>query len=507
MSRFNFRGAIAGLTLATVACGVDHATAPRGDQLPSAAVGGSPSPLSASTVSDVSIGLSWVDNSPNEAGFEIHRSTTGPTGVFTRIATTTQKVTTYNDAGLTPLSQYCYEVRAYRLNGGKAVYTAFSNVACATTFGPPPAPTGVSASPREFGQVVVGWTSAATSFRIDRAATPGGPWEQIATPSASPYSDGGRAQEQLVCYRVSAVNQWGANPSTAACTTPPATPTNVAVSAPTGGGLDVTWSDVSAVEQGYEVQRATDNYVFATVGTAPANATRFHDATASFDVRYWYRVRATKDGGYTDFSSWADGIASSAAPSAPMGLSTIPTSSTSADIVWTSTSTNATGFRIERSADGGPWTTAATVPWSQTGFSEGGLTPEVATCYRVFAFNANGDSPPSSVDCSRPIAGPTDLASPSSTSDAVDLAWTDASAYETGYEVHRIECTPYYYYYYYSYCYVAESVTLGAGATSLHFAGLAPGTTYTFEVVAFAVKDGRTYYSDPSPQIYASTAP
>ena len=174
MSRTSQCVALAALTLATIACGVDRATAP-GSELPSAAVGSSPAPLDASPVSDVSVALSWVDNSPNEAGFEIHRSTTGPTGVFTRIATTAQNATGYIDAGLAPLTQYCYEVRAYRMNGGKAVYTTFSNVACATTFGPPPAATGVTASPREYGSVVVGWTSGAASFRVDRAAAPGGP--------------------------------------------------------------------------------------------------------------------------------------------------------------------------------------------------------------------------------------------------------------------------------------------------------------------------------------------
>src|SRR5256886_11033128 len=39
------------------------------------------------------IGLGWQDNSPNETGFEGLRSTTGASGTFTTITTTTAKVT------------------------------------------------------------------------------------------------------------------------------------------------------------------------------------------------------------------------------------------------------------------------------------------------------------------------------------------------------------------------------------------------------------------------------
>src|SRR5207247_2530121 len=61
-----------------------------------------PSSLNAVAVSDSQVNVSWQDNSPNETGFEIHRSTNGPSGTFTLMATTAAGVTSRADAGLNP---------------------------------------------------------------------------------------------------------------------------------------------------------------------------------------------------------------------------------------------------------------------------------------------------------------------------------------------------------------------------------------------------------------------
>jgi len=45
-----------------------------------------PSNTNAVAMSDSKVNVSWQDNSPNETGFEVHRSTNGPSGAFTLIA-------------------------------------------------------------------------------------------------------------------------------------------------------------------------------------------------------------------------------------------------------------------------------------------------------------------------------------------------------------------------------------------------------------------------------------
>lgn len=71
------------------------------------------------------ITLSWSDNSTNETGFKIERSTDGVN--FTQIATSTSA--TYTNSNLTTGVTYHYRVRAYNSAGD----SAYSNVASATS--------------------------------------------------------------------------------------------------------------------------------------------------------------------------------------------------------------------------------------------------------------------------------------------------------------------------------------------------------------------------------------
>jgi hypothetical protein len=86
-----------------------------------------PSGLSGTAVSSSQINLSWTDNSSNENGFNVERSTNGTT--WTQVATTTGDVTSYSDTGLSTLTTYYHRVRAFG-QGGR--YSDYSNVATTT---------------------------------------------------------------------------------------------------------------------------------------------------------------------------------------------------------------------------------------------------------------------------------------------------------------------------------------------------------------------------------------
>jgi len=66
----------------------------------------SPSLLTASAVSSTQINLSWTDNSNNEDGFKIYRSTDGSN--FSQIATVGPNTTSYSNTGLLNGEKYYY---------------------------------------------------------------------------------------------------------------------------------------------------------------------------------------------------------------------------------------------------------------------------------------------------------------------------------------------------------------------------------------------------------------
>jgi cellulose 1,4-beta-cellobiosidase len=88
------------------------------------AIPAAPSNLTLST-SKRKIRLSWVDNSSNETGFKIERSTDGVN--FAQIATVAGNVVTYQNNGLTSGVRYYYRVRA--TNGaGDSAYSNTANI-------------------------------------------------------------------------------------------------------------------------------------------------------------------------------------------------------------------------------------------------------------------------------------------------------------------------------------------------------------------------------------------
>lgn len=91
-----------------------------------------PTGLTAATVDESTIGLSWTDNSlsPNETEFQIWRKV-GADVTYAQIDTVGQDETTYQDNGLAPHVKYYYQVRGYSSTIGE--YSHFSNEVYAKT--------------------------------------------------------------------------------------------------------------------------------------------------------------------------------------------------------------------------------------------------------------------------------------------------------------------------------------------------------------------------------------
>jgi len=483
-------------------CGAKQPLSAPTDQNPTldAAAQKGPSNLNANPLPGA-ISLGWQDNSPNETGFQVLRSTTGANGTFTTITTTAAKVTSYTDTGLDPNQQYCYKVQAI---GQQKRVIGESNTVCANPLPLQPlAASNVKAVFMSTASVQISWTDNASNedgFRVERAASNAGPWTTLVTTTAgikSAQDGSGIPNQEQVCYRVVAFNRYGDGPaSNTSCTAFPAAPTNLVAKAIDGQTIDLTWTDNSAFEDGYEVQRCCQTGWFV-VTTLPANTTTYRDPDLVPNSQYYYVVRAKKDQGFSANSNYASAITATTPPSAPSAYA-YPASSTIITVYWIDNSGLAQTFRVERSLDGGAtWMAFGSLVPGQTSLNDDGRVSEQTVCYRVYAANDPGESGPSNIVCTAPPLGPTDLVATTIDYQSIGLVWTDNSAVEHGYWVLRYDC---YDYYDCGYFIVAE---LPANTTGFLDTGLSSDTWYSYYVVAF--KDGGT--SDYSNEANAFTAP
>jgi hypothetical protein len=88
--------------------------------------------------------------------------------------------------------------------------------------------------------------------------------------------------------------------------------------------------------------------------------------------------------------------AANAIVSPPGGLEALLVSSTQIDLSWSDTTSNETGFKVERKlGPGGTWQTLATLGPGATAYSDTGLGPFLLFVYRVSALIPTGQTAPS----------------------------------------------------------------------------------------------------------------
>jgi titin len=362
------------------------------DDRPALAQGGSalPEPTNATAVaiSSTEVRVGWRDNSGNETRFEIQLSITGETGPFSLRATAGANTVSSTDGGLSPVTRYCYRVRAVRVERGsnKITNSAFSNVACAIT---PAAPVALLAAPSDLTatrsavtRVDVTWNGraqSATGYYVHRSVDDGATWVTMLT--ANGYAP----------------------------TTPPPYPMN--------------FSDLAAPASLRACYRAVA--FNATIESAPSAMVCADPLPTQPPAQV---------------------------PAAASNVTAFPVNSSSVNVNWNGNSAAVTTYRAYRSTDNGAtWNLFHTNTWDYTGYGlpylltavDNLAMSEESVCYRVIASNSVGDAPPSAMGCTNLVLTPTNLMIARLDAATVEMHWTDASSVEDSYEIWGTVSTPY----------------------------------------------------------------
>jgi len=163
------------------------------------------------------INLQWADNSLDETGFVIERSTDGVN--FALLANVVADVMAYNDLAVLGGFTYTYRVAAFNANGTSA-YAVSNSVPVPPDATPPAAPSNLSATNVTRTTLTLNWqdnSNNETGFTIQRATNSTFTRNLVSVnvgPNVTSFGDSGLKRNTQYFYRVLAFNGFngGAGP-------------------------------------------------------------------------------------------------------------------------------------------------------------------------------------------------------------------------------------------------------------------------------------------------------
>jgi cyclophilin family peptidyl-prolyl cis-trans isomerase len=246
------------------------------------------------------------------------------------------------------------------------------------------------------------------------------------------------------------------------------------------GRIQLTWTDNSTSENGYQIESRIGTKKWTVLGNLGPGIT-FSILTSGYSPAETrsFRVRAFKAAKLTSYSNVA--TATTKAFQVPSSLVVTALPEGAFTFKWKDRSAVESGFEIQSKVGSGNFESLGTVAANQNETDPvPGFTPSTAHQFRVRAFRLvgtvktySGFSNVFSIQ-STPLATPTTLAVSATSDSSATLTWVDKSSRETGYEIlyRVVGTTPF------------ASVFAAANAQTFTVGNLASAATYEFRVSA-----------------------
>ncbi len=222
----------------------------------------------------------------------------------------------------------------------------------------------------------------------------------------------------------------------------PAAPSALSATAAGTSQINLSWTDNSTNETGFEIQRSlSSGSGFSTIHTTAANTTSYNNTGLASSTTYYYRIRAVNGEGASAFTSNTNATTGAETITGPSNLVAATSSATSINLSWSDNSSNETGFQIQRAPTaGGTFTTIHTTAANATSYTNTGLTSNTTYYYRIRATNGTVNSAftgVASATTTVTLAAPGCVTARAVSSTAIDLSWSDSNTAETGYQIER----------------------------------------------------------------------
>jgi hypothetical protein len=309
-----------------------------------------------------------------------------------------------------------------------------------------------------------------TGFRVERSLNGGTTWTEIAQMAANStiYSDSaGLACDTSYAYRVRAYrtgnNSYSAYSNTVEALTAPCTPSALAVVSVITTSVSIEWTDNASTETDYRVERsANGGSTWQEIVQIAADSIGFTNNNLTCNTTYVYRIRAYRstDDTYSGYSASVNALTALCPLAAPTALATNSVTGNTIGLQWVDNDTTETGYRVERSPDGGStWTEIASLTASSSSYTDSSVDIHCETTYH-YQVRAYRDTDTSYSNYSNILSILTVPCQPSIlvteiTANSVEIIWNDLAT-ETQYRVER---------------------SLDAGATWVEIAQLAQNST------------------------------